>query len=417
MLKPTKPGSVRVLKQIKLPHRWILATALFDSRGRIRPDHVRVKGKDETHPEGSYFIEWSERGRLCKQAVGPDAQHAADTARVKEAQLTAERNGIIPAAPKPEPKPERTALTSALDDYVEYVRYHRSLRTYRTYRPILQSFKEFCTKTHVDEVEREDLLDFATDCTKQGQQGKSVYNKLVVISQVLKQHGKKKLLNAADWPSFVETVRPIYEDSELETLFKACTSDEEIRFKFYLMSGFRDAEGRFVTWRDVDFKHLAVRVTAKPQWRFQPKNWEEREVPVPQKLIALLRKFRPKDAGPDRPLFPSATGRPDGAMLEKLKAVAHRAKLNCGHCVVKHKLDDGTIKINRCAEGPYCTRWFLHKFRHTYATRHLQDGIDIRTLQQWMGHRDIASTMVYLKGVRNSDIQARINRGTLAAFA
>jgi len=417
MQKPAKPASVRVLKQIKLPHRWVLATALFDSRGRIRPDHVRVKGKDETHPEGSYFLEWSEHGRLCKQAAGPDAQHAADKARVKEAELTAERNGIIPPVPKLEPKPERTPLTSVLDDYVEYVRYHRSLRTYRTYRPILQSFKEFCTKTHVDEVEREDLLDFATDCTKQGQQGKSVYNKLVVISQVLKQHGKKKLLNAADWPSFVETVRPIYEDSELETLFKACTSGEEIRFKFYLMSGFRDAEGRFVTWRDVDFKHLAVRVTAKPQWRFQPKNWEEREVPVPQKLIALLRKFRPKDAGPDQPLFPSATGRPDGAMLEKLKAVAHRAKLNCGHCVVKHKLDDGTIKINRCADGPHCTRWFLHKFRHTYATRHLQDGIDIRTLQQWMGHRDIASTMVYLKGVRNSDVQARINKGSLAAFA
>jgi hypothetical protein len=51
--------------------------------------------------------------------------------------------------------------------------------------------------------------------------------------------------------------------------------------------------------------------------------------------------------------------------------------------------------------------------RHTYATRHLQDGIDIRTL----GHRDIASTMVYLKGVRNSDVQARINKGSLAAFA
>ena len=412
-----KLGSVKLLKQVKLPHRWMLTPALFDSRGRIRPDHVRVKGKDETHTEGSYFIEWWDSGERHREAVGPNAQDAVDKARVKEAQLTAERNGIIPAAPKPEPKPERTPLTSVLDDYVEYVRYHRSLRTYRTYRPILQSFKEFCTKTHVDEVEREDLLDFATDCTKQGQQGKSVYNKLVVISQVLKQHGKKKLLNAADWPSFVETVRPIYEDSELETLFKACTSGEEIRFKFYLMSGFRDAEGRFVTWRDVDFKHLAVRVTKKPQWGFQPKNWEEREVPVPQKLIALLRKFRPKDAGPDQPLFPSATGRPDGAMLEKLKAVAHRAKLNCGHCVVKHKLDDGTIKINRCAEGPYCTRWFLHKFRHTYATRHLQDGIDIRTLQQWMGHRDIASTMVYLKGVRNSDVQARINKGSLAAFA
>lgn len=412
-----KLGSVKLLKQVKLPHRWMLTPALFDSRGRIRPDHVRVKGKDETHPEGSYFVEWWDRGERHREAVGPNAQDAVDKARVKDAQLTAERNGILPAAPKPEPKRERTPLTSALDDYVEYVRHHRSLRTYRTYRPILQSFKEFCTKAHVDEVERQDLLDFATDCTKQGQHGKSVYNKLVVISQVLKQHGKRKLLNTADWPSFVETVRPLYEDSELETLFKSCTPDEEMRFKFYLMSGFRDAEGRFVTWRDVDFKQLAVRVTAKPDWGFHPKNWEEREVPVPQKLIALLRKFRPKAATPDQPLFPSGTGRPDGAMLEKLKAVAYRAKLNCGHCVVKHKLDDGTIKINRCSDGPYCTRWFLHKFRHTYATRHLQDGIDIRTLQQWMGHRDIASTMVYLKGVRNRDVQARINKGSLAAFA
>jgi hypothetical protein len=34
-----------------------------------------------------------------------------------------------------------------------------------------------------------------------------------------------------------------------------------------------------------------------------------------------------------------------------------------------------------------------------------------------MGHRDIASTMVYLKGVRNADIQNRINKGRLAAFA
>jgi hypothetical protein len=31
--------------------------------------------------------------------------------------------------------------------------------------------------------------------------------------------------------------------------------------------------------------------------------------------------------------------------------------------------------------------------------------------------RDIASTMVYLKGVRNRDIQARLNKGSLAAFA
>jgi integrase len=412
-----KAPHVTLLKQVKVEGKWRHARALFDTKGRVRRDRVRVGGQEELHPEGSYFVEWWEQGKRRLEPVGADAQDAAEKARIKQAELAAVRNGIIPAAPVVEVAQDRTTLKHALDAYKDYVRYHRSLRTFRTYRPILDSFSEFCLKTYVDEVERQDLLDFATDCLKQGQKGKSIYNKLVVISQVMKQHGKAKLLNAADWPSFVETVRPIYEDFELAKLFRTCTKPEEVRFKFYLMSGFRDAEGRFVTWRDVDFKHMAVRVTAKPHWGFQPKNWEEREVPVPQKLIVLLKAFRPANATPDDPIFPSATGRPDGAMLEKLKAVAFRGELNCGHCAVSHKLENGTVKINRCAEGAYCGRWFLHKFRHTYATRHLQDGIDIRTLQQWMGHRDIASTMVYLKGVRNSDVQARINKGSLAAFA
>jgi integrase/recombinase XerD len=413
----SKLPTVTLLKQIKIDGKWRHARALFDSKGRVRRDHVRVNGADESHPEGSYFIEWWDQGKRHFEPAGAEAQDAADKARIKRAELAAMRSGIIAPPPIVEPVQQQTTLKGALDHYIEYVRYHRSLRTYRTYRPILESFKTFCQKTHVEEVERQDLLDFATHFMKRGQKGKSIYNKLVVLSQVMKQHGKAKLLKAADWPSFVETVRPIYEDVELTKLFNACTPSEEIRFKFYLMSGFRDAEGRFVTWRDVDFKHMAVRVTAKPHWGFHPKNWEEREVPVPQKLIALLQKFKPVNAGPDDPLFPSATGRPDGAMLEKLKAVVYRAELNCGHCSTAHKLDDGTVKINRCAEGAYCSRWFLHKFRHTYATRHLQDGIDIRTLQQWMGHRDIASTMVYLKGVRNRDIQSRLNKGSLAAFA
>jgi len=375
-----------------------------------------VDGRDEAHPEGSYFLEFWDQGTRKREAVGPDAFSAADRAKHRQAELSAIRSGLI-EAPAVVEAPVRIRVKDALEKYEDHIRYHRSLRTYRTYRPILKSFGEFCAHTFIDEIDRAAILEFATHCFKLGQNGKTVYNKLVVICQLLKQHGRSKLLNPTDWPSFVQTVRPIYEDGELTKLFKACTPAEEARFKFYLMSGFRDAEGRFVTWRDVDFKHSAVRVTAKPHWSFHPKNWEEREVPVPLKLITLLQSFRPAKAAPDDPVFPSSSGRPDGAMLEKLKAVAWRAKLNCGHCATSHTLEDGTVRINRCADGPFCSRWFLHKFRHTYATRHLQDGIDIRTLQQWMGHRDIASTMVYLKGVRNSDIQVRLNKGSLAAFA
>jgi hypothetical protein len=27
---------------------------------------------------------------------------------------------------------------------------------------------------------------------------------------------------------------------------------------------------------------------------------------------------------------------------------------------------------NKCAEGPYCRHFFLHKFQHTFATEHLR---------------------------------------------
>jgi integrase len=162
-----------------------------------------------------------------------------------------------------------------------------------------------------------------------GSEGQEHLQQVGCALAALETKRQNKVLKSADWPSFVATVRPIYEDNELENLFANCTPEEEMRFKFYLMSGFRDGEGRFLTWRDIDFRHNAVRVTAKPHWGFHPKNWDEREVPVPQKLISLLEKFRPKGAGPDDPVFPSLTGRPDGDMLDKLKrrCLARQAEL------------------------------------------------------------------------------------------
>ena len=38
----------------------------------------------------------------------------------------------------------------------------------------------------------------------------------------------------------------------------------------------------------------------------------------------------------------------------------------------------------------------LHKFRHTYATRLLESGCDIVTVQKLMGHSDIDTTRQYL---------------------
>jgi site-specific recombinase XerD len=44
--------------------------------------------------------------------------------------------------------------------------------------------------------------------------------------------------------------------------------------------------------------------------------------------------------------------------------------------------------------------FWLHKSRATFATTCLRGGADIRTVQKWLGHVDLASTMRYLQAAR-----------------
>ena len=47
--------------------------------------------------------------------------------------------------------------------------------------------------------------------------------------------------------------------------------------------------------------------------------------------------------------------------------------------------------------------------KSTFATRCLWAGVDLRTVQQWLGHSDMESTMRYLKPARNEAVREKVN--------
>jgi len=401
---------VNIVKYVKAVNAWRFA-AVVEKKGKLVRDHVWIAGLDEHHPEGTYYVEWYEFGKRHRKAVA-DFAHVAEAARLKAIELDALRAGLISAPAPPCKKNENPrTLAGAITQYLSTIRNQRSHRTYISYRYTLEELLlPSYQKTSIDEVTREDILAFMARCYELELGHRTVYDKLVVVLQLFKRYGKTGLITSCDWPKYVETIRPIYEPEEIQMMLKEAVGDEAIFLKFLLSSGFRDQEVRYVCWRDIDFRQSQARVTAKERWGFRPKNWEERAVPLPTALMERLGKLKEsRNALPAQLVFPNKRGNPNSENDMIVKRVAFRAKLNCGQCLTKHG--------NRCSDGPFCHHFFLHKFRHTFATEHLRHGVDIRTLQTWLGHRDIKSTMVYLKGVHSKDALTKVNAGSLAAYA
>jgi integrase/recombinase XerD len=158
---------------------------------------------------------------------------------------------------------------------------------------------------------------------------------------------------------------PTYTQAELNRLFAACDSLEKTAFAALLLTGLRERELCYLTWKDVDLKRATIKVTGEGKDGFSPKDYEERLIPIPPVLVALLKRL-PRNS---EWIFPGAKGGRETHLLRRLKAVAKRASVQ---------------------------QATLHKFRHTYATRLLEKGCDIVTVQHLMGHSDLDTTRQYL---------------------
>jgi len=72
---------VNIIKRVKIDGQWRYASVV-EQGGEIVPDVVWVRGVVESHPEGSYTLDWYENGRRRHQSIGI-LRHAYEAARAK----------------------------------------------------------------------------------------------------------------------------------------------------------------------------------------------------------------------------------------------------------------------------------------------------------------------------------------------
>ncbi len=370
---------VSVTKRVRTLRGLRYCPVVVSGNGRIKPEAVFVDGKEERHPEGSYYLNWYAGKRLMRVSVGKDAATTTARRQQKEAELNARNNGIAVV-----PESSRRLLSVAIAGYLEDTELTKKPKTLAAYTTALNYFLESCKKQYLEDIDRKDLLKFCAFLRDDKDQApRSCWNKFANVMSFLKANGVRGLVGKNDWPRYTEEEPEIYEE-ELQTLFKACDDQERLWFEFFLMTGEREQEVMHTYWSDINLNRATVRVSHKPDRGWTPKAYKEREIPIPANLVKSLKAWKAKADKTCNLVFPTAGCNPKLNFLDDLKAVAERAELDPDN-------------------------FWLHKFRATFATRCLWAGVDLRTVQKWLGHSDMESTMRYLKPAQNEAVREKVN--------
>lgn len=102
----------------------------------------------------------------------------------------------------------------------------------------------------------------------------------------------------------------------------------------------------------------------------QSKGNKDRIVSLPDKLLYILRDYY-------------LVYKPTNYLFEGEKG--NRYSERSVQLVLKKSLANAKIK----------TEGTVHTLRHSYATHLIQSGIDVRIVQEWLGHENIKTTMIY----------------------
>ena len=145
----------------------------------------------------------------------------------------------------------------------------------------------------------------------------------------------------------------------------------EYLYKFYLLTGCRKSEPLTIDWADVDYdnKRILIKGTKTEN--------SVRYIPLFPEIINLLEKI-PKN---NNKIFPYTTN-----------------AVKCNFDRLKNK-----FKFN----------FTIHSLRHTFTTRCLENGIQLKTIQKWLGHSKLDTTANIYAHIQTSFEQLEIDKFSL----
>jgi len=331
-----------------------------------------VRVKLWKHPQnGVYYVTWADDRRSRRKSLGTtDERQAMRRFRAFERDMLAGRLRQLDSGP-------RKTLSDFRSEFLAHIESRVSPATYSLYRVAIdKAVASWGASTLMQHITKRHLENLQSDLLKSGL-SKPAANKNY-------RHVKAALKKAIDW-DYIKALKfppQLREDEHIRFL-----TTEQIRKLFgtiddqefadlvlmALYTGLRSGELLRLSRKDIDNPPGFLRITS------EQKNRRETRIPIHDAL---------------RPIFERC---PQSGRL-----FGYRDQTHVSHLFKKY------------ADKAGITARF-HDLRHTYASHLAMAGEDLKSIQELMRHRSIASTMVYAKVSPGhlAEVNSRLNYGPI----
>ena len=268
-------------------------------------------------------------------------------------------------------EPEAPTLQAVRDDYLASVKLRRSPGLYSNRVKHLEHLMETFGRTRLDRIEPRAMERFAKAKLDDGYEPGSVNQFLVALSNVFrwaKENGLAKELapvKLLERPDASLTDVEHLEQNQLDELVSRTSGMLQRMIVVAAYTGVRAGELISLQWPDVDFAkgRITVRRNFYKGHDRPPKGKRARNIPLCATARSALLAQR-------HDIAPQVFCHEDGE------------RLNYDH-------------IRRLGEAADTPGW--HALRHTFGTLLSTRGVPLKAIQEWMGHADIKTTMVYAR--------------------